>query len=337
MNRELTVLRTLCGSIVVGQLLLCTLDAAELRCRVTNGTTGQPVSPETAVLMTLGQGMDEVGSRENPGAAFDFTDLAPAEQYLLQVTYKDVRYNTQFTFDRSNLLEKAITVYDVGTDESKITVSLPHLVLGIDASTITADLTFDVNNAGRTVSSEGLKFALPAGFDRVESATATTSQMPTPQEVARLGQTGHYAVKYPIKPGHTQISLVFKAPYTGRFEYRQEFFYPVEGYHVFVIPPSIAVESEGLESRGESQSGFAEYAGGPLAKGGALEMSLAGEAASAGSMAADQAPHGEDQVIEHPPALFRYRTELILLMVIVISLGFWFGLRELPDQETKKR
>lgn len=332
-----------CALLFIAALAACApaLFAAELRCRLINGTTGGSAAVDSATLMKLGQGMEEVASLSAPKAPFTFKGLSPQEQYLLQVTYKSVHYNTQFTFGDKDVLDKEITVYEVAGDDSRISLSIPHLVVGLEGDTITADLEIDVMNGGNTVYAPadggGFRFALPAGFSRVETATATTSQMPMPQDVAPLDQPGLYIMKYPMKPGQTQVNLVFRAPYKGRFDYKQEFLYPLDDYRIFVLPPSTSVQSDSLEAKGEGESGFAEYVGGKLPRGGRIDFSLTGAAAEArgATPAEDESNPGGGQIINQPPALFRYRSHLILLMVLILSLAYWFGLREPHDSGLK--
>lgn len=321
------------------------LSSAEIRCRVLNGTTGGEASPESAVLYKLGQGMDEVASLSNPGPTLAFRDLSTEDQFLLQINYKGIKYNSQLAFDRGEMISREVTVYEVGQDDSGIRLSIPHLVVGAQADSLTVNITVDVTNDGKHVYAVpglgGFRFALPEGFGRVESASATTTEMPTPQEVVSLGQPGLFAVDYPIKPGRTQVNLMFQTSYSGSFSFKQRWLYPVTEHHVFLMPSTLAIQSASLKLHAEPTQGFSEYDGGAVEKEGLIEFAISGEGIAEGAGMPDDATHGAGDdgvdVIARPPALFRYRNQLIALMVLVVSVGFWFGLREKAGEPVAPR
>ncbi len=310
------------------------LMGAEIHCRVINGTTMHPCSPESAVVLKLVEGMQEIQALRNPGPTFSFKNLPADQQYLLQITYQSVRYNFAIAFGQSESIDKEITVYNVADDDSHIMITIPSLLVSLEYGRMKIHLMCDVRNDGTTVYSGGaagtFKFSLPDGFSVVESATATSAGMPTHQRIVKLPGDPSYAMDYPIRPGNTQIELEYSASFSGGFDYHQKFYYPVVQTNVFMKPSSVSVRSIMMHKVGEKEEGSAAYVSGPIAKGASLDFSLNGTAAVAGaSQEADKtAAESGPRVEEQPPSLYRYRIQIILLLVFITSFSFWHGLRE---------
>ncbi|MEW6365226.1 MAG: hypothetical protein AB1714_11400 [Acidobacteriota bacterium] len=325
-------------------------EAAELRCRVVNGTTGGPCSPDAFALMKLAEGMEEVESRENPGAEFSVAGLSKDAQYLLQVAYKGVRYNSTISFSGGDRQDMELSVYELGHDDSLLRLRRLSLRITLDAGWMLVDQTIEALNMDKHVYADSrngsLRFSLPAGVGQVESVFVTSTHMPTRQDVVSLAGTPQFALDYPLKPGPTQIQMSFRAPYNGSYDYRQRFEYPVENVEIVVAPPSVVVEGAAVKPlQGPPADEVAVYGAGPISSGGDLAFILKGESMPASSgVSTEEGMQAETQsdIVEHPLALYHYKLHLILLMTCAMSLAFWFGLREPPPPpspapRTKKR
>jgi len=323
-------------AVLIG-LFAVSASAAEIRCRVVNGTTGRPCSPESAAVVELSGGMKTVGSLTDPGSSFVFQGLDREKQYLLQVVHAGVRYNSMLVFGASDIFDSPVTVYDISDDDSHIALRSVRVAMRIEGDRLTASMTFDIRNDGKRVFSAGsrgsFRFTLPDGFQQVESLTATTIGMPAPQAAIPTGRPSELAVGYPIKPGETRVEALAGAPYPGEFTYRQRFHYPLDRVVVTVDPASVSVSSAHLQPAAVGEGKAVEYTGGPLARDGQLEFRLTGAApAVEGTGSAS-----ESQVVELAPPLYRHRSRILLLMITVMSLAFWYGMRETGARSRKRR
>ena len=350
MLRRTTVSR-LAGALLVSTSLFASArmpGAAELRCRVVNGTTGQPCSPDAFALMKLGEGMEEVESRQNPGAEFSIAGLSKDAEYLLQVAYKGVRYNSTIAFTSGDRLDLDLTVYELGHDDSLLRIRTLSLNIKLEAGWMLVNQTIEALNLDKHVYTNGkdgsLKFSLPDGVGQIDALFVTSTRMPTRQDVVSLAGDPPFALDYPLKPGSTQIQMSFRAPYSGSYNYRQKFQYPVESVEILVAPSSAAVEGPTVRSQqGPAEHGVSVFAAGGIPSGGKLAFVLKGEPmppSAAASTEEGMQPEAPSNIVEQPPALYRYKLPLILVMTCAMSLAFWFGLREPPQvatPRTKKR
>ena len=102
-------------AIVLLVIASCTFAAAQnITGSVTNGTTGKPSAGDEVTLLSLSQGMQEVGSTKT-NAQGKFSMAAPAEQqvpHMVRVTHGGVNYFPQGGPLMPGATTAAVTVYD---------------------------------------------------------------------------------------------------------------------------------------------------------------------------------------------------------------------------------
>ena len=104
----------LVGLAIVLAALSMVAAAQSITGSVTNGTTGKPAGGDEVTLLSLSQGMQEVGSTKTD-AQGKFSMAAPAEQgvpHMVRVTHGGVSYFPQGGPLMPGVTTAAVTVYD---------------------------------------------------------------------------------------------------------------------------------------------------------------------------------------------------------------------------------
>ncbi|HYI95486.1 MAG TPA: hypothetical protein VEX68_18235 [Bryobacteraceae bacterium] len=198
----------------------CALAFAAVEGAVTNQTTGKPQAGVAVTLVELGSGMKNLGTTTSgPDGKFTFpVDLQSAAPHLLQGQHQGVNYNrmvppgtaagalTLDVFDVSNKVKEAVVTQDMFLLEPTGTemVVSERLVY-----TNTGNITLQ-DPAGT------VKFYVPAGVSgQIQVRIQAPQGMPITRPAEKASQPNTYVVRYPIKPGETNVDVSYMMPMTG--------------------------------------------------------------------------------------------------------------------------
>jgi hypothetical protein len=187
---------------------------------VTNQTTGKAQAGVAVTLVELGSGMKNLGTvNSGPDGKFTFpVDLQAASPHLLQAQHQGVNYNRMVPPGTpGNAL--AIDVYNVSSAVKDAQVSQDMFLLEPGASEmVVSERLIYTNSANVTYQDPAgtIKFFVPATVTGpVQVRIQAPQGMPITRPAEKGSEPNTYVVRYPIKPGETNVDVSYVVPKTG--------------------------------------------------------------------------------------------------------------------------
>ena len=211
---------------------------------VTNGTTGKPAAGDEVTLLSLSQGMQEVGSTKTD-AQGKFTLKAPDDKnvpHMVRVTHGGVSY-----FPRGGPLmpgntSAEVTVYDAAKKIDGLSQTVEVDRFQSDGSQLQVIALFAVNNESKPprtqVDDHTFSFVLPEGATVDSGLARGPGGQPINDQPSEAGAKNQYAFSFPLKPGETQFQVSYHMPYSGKASVSPK---PLAAVQHFVVmtPPGI--------------------------------------------------------------------------------------------------
>lgn len=316
-------------------------EAGVINVQLTNGTApGQTVTAEEVVLAKLKMGMDVIATQDDVTGTCQFTGLAVEDTYLLQVTYQDVVYNQQVEFGDASTVDVTVPVYEISSDwPEAMTLQIPHTIIRlIDESTLQIDQRYLIDNQGNTtyLTADGsLRFGVPNGA-KIQNVTAQSGSVPV-AAFTESQEDGSEIVDYPFRPGETQINVRMEIPYTGTYEFSQQFYHDVAGEIPFLFSPlDLDVASDQLTFVQEDAGGNLQlFRMDDLSAGDGVEFTVSGgtlDATNTPGTANQERQHGQVFVRNHPSS--DYLPWIVGAASAILLLGLLIGyLRATPIEK----
>jgi hypothetical protein len=188
---------------------------------VTNGTTGKPAAGDEVTLLSLSQGMQEVGSGKTDGQG-KFSLAAPTEQgvpHMVRVSHGGVNYFPQGGPLMPGATTAEITVYDTAKKIDGLSQTVEVDRYEAQGDLMQAIALFAIKNESkplRTLDAEQtFEFVLPAGATVDSGMAKSPGGQPLNIPPAETTQKGRYAFSFPLKPGESQFQVSYHMPYKG--------------------------------------------------------------------------------------------------------------------------
>lgn len=201
--------------------LSTSLFAAKITGTVSNGTTGKPAVGEEVVLLSLAGGMEET-SRAKTGSDGRFVLDVPDEgvQHLVRVAHQGVNYFRAAPAGTTNV---DVTIYDAAK-------KIDHLVgegrvfrfqsSGKELEVSESYILENQSQPPRTwMGDHTLEVVLPEGAQLADGLAAGPGGMPVTSSPVPTGKPNHYGFVYPVRPGRTELRVMYKLPYTGSHDF----------------------------------------------------------------------------------------------------------------------
>ena len=245
-------------------LLLASLAAAQtITGTVTNGTTGKPAAGDEVSLLSLSQGMQEIGTTK-ADAQGKFSFPAPTDTqapHMVRVTHQGVSYFPQGgpLMPGSTIAE--LTVYDSAKTVDGLSQTVEVDRLQSDGKQLQGISLYAVSNKSqppRTVAGDKGTFEiiLPDGAE-IESAEAKgPGGQPIATETQPGSQKNHYLLSYPLRPGETQFQIAYHMPYSGEASFAPKAQRDIQHF-VVMVPKSMTFEAKDkqqFQSMSDAQS-----------------------------------------------------------------------------------
>jgi hypothetical protein len=206
---------------------------------VTNGTTGKPSAGDEVTLLSLAQGMQEVGSTKTD-AQGKFSFPAPADSnvpHMVRATHGGVSYFPQGGPLMPGKTTTEITVYDTAkkVDGLQQTVEVDRIQAeGNQLQVIALYALRNESNPPRTLDSDPtFEFVLPAGATLAQGMARSPGGQPLNMSPTESATKGRYAFSFPLKPGETQFQIAYTLPYSGTASFSPKALSPVQ--HLVVM------------------------------------------------------------------------------------------------------
>ncbi len=203
-------------------MFLCTAASAQnITGAVTNGTTGKPSAGDDVTLLSLSQGMQEVGSTKTD-AQGKFSMAAPADQgipHMVRVTHGGVNYFPQGGPLMPGATTAEITVYDTAKKLDGISQTVEVDRFQTDGTQLQGIALFAIKNGStppRALDGDKtFEFVLPAGAQIDSGMAKSPGGQPLNTMPSETDKKAHYAFSFPLRPGETQFQVSYHMPYSG--------------------------------------------------------------------------------------------------------------------------
>jgi hypothetical protein len=190
---------------------------------VTNGTTGKPSAGDVVTLLSLSQGMQEVGNTRSDGQG-RFSLAAPAGDggpRMVRVTHEGVNYFPQGGPLMPGTTTAQLTVYDSAKKVDGLSQTVEVDRYQGDGKQLAAITLYAIRNQSqppRTVADDKgtFEFVLPDGAELESAQAKGPGGQPIAVEATPGAQKNRYALNYPLRPGETQFQVAYHMPYGGK-------------------------------------------------------------------------------------------------------------------------
>jgi len=226
---------------LLGMLALCGAASAQtITGTVTNGTTGKPAAGDEVTLLSLSQGMEEVGSaRTDAQGRFSLALADKNAPHMVRVTHGGVNYFPKGGPVMPGATSAQITVYDTAKKIDGLTQTVEVDRYEAQGDTLQGIALFAVSNESnppRTLDSEQtFEFVLPTGATLDTGMVKGPGGQPLNMPPTETAQKGHYAFSFPLKPGETQFQGSYHMPYKGKASFSPKPLANVQ--HLVVMTP----------------------------------------------------------------------------------------------------
>jgi hypothetical protein len=326
-------------------------SAATITGTVTNGTTKTPAAGDAVVLIALDQRMHEIAHTKTDAQGHFSIDAPDPGMHLIRVDHEGAAY---FQPAPPNTPNVNVQVFDVAPLVAGVATVANVMRVETDAQGLRVTQSFFIKNDSnppRTqFSSHSYDFYLPPDAQIEGSAAMAPGGMPVQTSPVAVGDKGHYAFPFPLRPGVTQFQLGYHLPYSGSLAFDQRFATPTDSF-VVMMPKSMTFKpgaGVSFQSLNETPGATTMLArGGSPAKPFAFTVSGSGAMprdtqaesqpndgggapdAGGGSAAAnDTRPGGGLGVpIDTPDPLDKYKWWILGAITLVFAVGAGFMLR----------
>jgi hypothetical protein len=190
--------------------------AATITGTVTNGTTNKPSDGDDVILISLQQRMQEAARTKTDAHGHYSINVPDQGMHLIRVDHEKASY---FQPAPPNTSTVDVTVFDVAATVPGISTEANVIRVETDPQGLHVTQSYFVKNDSsppRTqFSSRSYEIYLPPDA-KVEGAAAMgPGGMPVASSPAPMGEKGHYAYLFPLRPGETQFQVTYSLPYTG--------------------------------------------------------------------------------------------------------------------------
>jgi hypothetical protein len=190
--------------------------AASLSGTVTNGTDNKPSAGDDVILISLQQRMQETARTKTDAHGKYTIDVPDQGMHLVRVDHQKASYFQPAPPGTSTV---DVTVFDVAATVSGITTEANVIRVETDPQGLHVTQSYFVKNDStppRTqFSSHSYEIYLPPDAKVQGAAAMGPGGMPVASSPAALGEKGHYAYLFPLRPGETQFQVTYSLPYSG--------------------------------------------------------------------------------------------------------------------------
>ncbi len=320
-------------------------SAATVTGQVLNGTTNKPAAGDVVAVLSLSQGMQEIGHTKTD-ASGNFKVEVPDDgtPHMVRVEHQGVSYFPKGGPLMPGATSATIQVYD-SAKKLDVTTTVNVMRVQADNSTLQGTELYAVQNASspaRTLydPDKSYEFTLPDGAVIDSAAARTQDGQPVNSSAIPLKEKNHYAFVFPLRPGETQFQVAYHIPYSGEATFTPKPLTPMQHF-VVMFPKSMKFEAKkasafapmnddtgaGIQVASDVKPGadlaFRLSGTGAIAEAGQGGQGGPPEQQSNSQMPATQAGRpggGLGPPIEAPDPLDRYRW-VILGVIVVAMLG----------------
>ena len=214
-------------------------SAAPITGVVTNGTTHKPAAGDQVILIALSQRMQEIAHAKTDARGRFSIDSPDPGMHLIRVDHQGAAY---FQPAPPNTPVVNVDVFDVAPVVAGLTTEANVLRVQTDQQGLQVTQSLFIKNDSnppRTqFSKRSYEIYIPPNAEIEGSAAMAPGGMPVQSSPVPLGEKGHYAFLFPLRPGETQFQLSYHVPYSGSLTFTPRFA-TAETNFVVMLPKSM--------------------------------------------------------------------------------------------------
>jgi hypothetical protein len=212
-----------------------TAIAASITGTVTNKTVNKPAVGDKVVLIQLQGGMRESNTTTTDAHGKFTLELPDAGPHLIRVDHEKAGY---FHIAPPGTQSVDIDVYDVAESVQRVTTEANVIRFETDQQGLHVIQRYFVKNDStppRTqLSTHSYEIYLPEGAQIEGSAAMAPGGMPVSSSPVPLGDKGHYAFVFPIRPGETSFQISYRLPYSGSLKFSERLAIPADNVAIMM-------------------------------------------------------------------------------------------------------
>lgn len=195
-------------------------QAVNISGTVTNGTTGKPDAGDSVYLISLANGMQQVGSTKTNASGHYTLALPDSSMHLIRVDHQTASYYASVP---PGATHTDVTVYNVAAKVAGVVTEDDVFQMQTDSDGLHVIESFFVQNNSKPARTQYGPHAyvihLPPGAQIDGGQAADASNMPVSSMPAPIDSKGNYAFVFPIRPGTTRFAVSYSLPYAGKFTF----------------------------------------------------------------------------------------------------------------------
>lgn len=220
------------------------LVAATIQGTVTDGTNNKPSAGDDVILISLQQRMQEAGRTKTDARGKYSIEVPDQGVHLIRVDHQKASYFQPAPPGTTNV---DVQVYDVAPSVPGITTEANVMRVETDPAGLHVTQSYFVKNDStppRTqFSSHSYEIYLPPDAKIEGAAAMGPGGMPVASSPAPLGEKGHYAYLFPLRPGETQFQVTYSLPYSGSSSFSPKLSGPADNV-VVMLPKSMTFKPD---------------------------------------------------------------------------------------------
>jgi hypothetical protein len=234
-----------------------TLSAATISGTVTDRTINKPAAGDTAVLLDLQQAMNE-SARTTIDAKGHFSFNVPdnAGMHLVRVDHQKASYYGPVPPNTSVV---NIDVFDVAPKVEGLHLYADVSRMETNQQGLSVTESYFIRNESKPpktqLSARAFEFYLPDNAVLEGATAAGPGGMAVSASPVPMGDKGHYAFIFPLRPGETRFQIGYHLPYSGSATLHARVTMPAENIAI-MLPKSMSFDGgKSFQSLGAGASG----------------------------------------------------------------------------------
>lgn len=334
------VLVSLAVAVALGASAVC-LSAAEVRGRVMNATTGQPVAGQFVNLLVLrGQMIPVRETQTDDEGRYRIVVAAnPSERFLVQVPFQGVNYNRPAVFTSGEQITADIEVFETGAQADELSYESHVIFFEPHQGHVRVSEFYSVTNQSRPrrtyAPEEGsFRFAVPAGASGLQVAAGRPGGMPLRQQPQPGEGDNTHVLSFPFKPGESEVQISYSLPLSGTtLELNVPIRLPTARRHLAIPKAGVELQGAGVKEIEQNQAPqariFAVEASAPAEL--ALRLTVDPAALESASVAptgpAAQTSRSTVNIVPNPVNRSQWYIVGLALVVLAFGLYYLYSLR----------
>jgi hypothetical protein len=217
-------------------------QAASISGNVTNKTTNKPAADDDVVLIALAQGMQEAGRTKTDAHGHFTIDVPDNGMHLVRVDHQKAAY---FEPVPPGTTSVNVAVYDVQPKVAGVSTEADVMRIEAGPQGLHVIQNYFVKNDSKPPRTQFSKQAYEIYLQpdaKIEASAAMGPQgMPVAASPIPLGDPGHYAFVFPVRPGETRFQLSYTLPYSGSYKFTPRIALPTQNVAV-MLPKGMKFE-----------------------------------------------------------------------------------------------